>query len=85
MPRTSSKPTHQIQQRRDVPALTSQKPSFLHTLKDGIAFGVGSSIGHRIVGAIMSPSQNQTNKQEEYEQCMKKHDDRSVCQELLRS
>ena len=27
------------------------RPSFLQTIKEGLAFGVGNSIGHRIVGA----------------------------------
>jgi len=33
-----------------VPAVTS-RPSFLQTIKEGFSFGVGSSIGHRIVSA----------------------------------
>jgi len=27
------------------------RPSFLQTIKEGLAFGIGNSIGHRIVGA----------------------------------
>ena len=31
--------------------VNSQRPSFLQTMKEGLALGVGSSIGHRIVSA----------------------------------
>ena len=34
-----------------MPAVNS-RPSFLQAIKEGLAFGVGSSIGHRIVGAV---------------------------------
>ena len=61
----------------------SQKPSFLQTVKEGIALGVGSSIGHRIVAMmtnqIQKPVQNTEKTLEEYEQCMKKYDDIAVC------
>jgi hypothetical protein len=30
----------------------NSRPSFLQTIKEGLAFGVGNSIGHRIVGAV---------------------------------
>ena len=69
-----------------VPVIHSQRPSFFQTIKEGVALGVGSSIGHRIVGAIMTPfqrpSQN-TDKNQEYEKCMKEHDDRALCQKIL--
>lgn len=97
MPRRSSSPP--IQQRkittmpirypehRNLPAIIPQKPSFLQTMKEGVALGVGSSIGHRIVGAIMGPSIVQTidKKQEEYEQCMKDNNDKTGCEHLLKS
>ena len=69
------------------------RPSFLQTIKEGLAFGVGNSIGHRIVGAAsgeptlrvgmtsQKPSQEATST-EEYEQCMKKYDDVAVCKKL---
>lgn len=66
-------------------AVMNPRPSFFQIMKEGLVFGVGSSIGHRIVGAILNPVQNTVNKNEEYEQCMKKHDDRSVCQEILQT
>jgi hypothetical protein len=77
---------------RNLPALIPQKPSFLQTMKEGVALGVGSSIGHRIVGAVMGPpiiqtSQVQTvdTKKEEYEQCMKDTNDKTGCEHILRS
>lgn len=72
----------------------NSRPSFLQTMKEGISFGVGSSIGHRIVSAAFgeptlrvatsqksSPSLD--NKKEEYEQCMTKYDDLAVCKRIL--
>ena len=84
MPRKSSNTKSSIKvMPSNIPSIVTKKPSFLQNLKDGLAFGVGSSIGHRIVGALI-PSYNQdTNKKEEYEQCMKKYDDISVCKEIL--
>ena len=75
--------------KQELPIIHSQKPSFFQTIKEGMALGVGSSIGHRIVGAIMGPSPSHmpsvqnTDKKQEYEQCMKEHDDRAVCQRIL--
>ena len=97
MPRRSSSPP--IQQRkittmpirypehRNLPALIPQKPSFLQTMKEGVALGVGSSIGHRIVGAIMGPSIVQTvdKSKEEYEQCIKDNNDKTGCEYLLKT
>lgn len=57
MPRRSSSPSiHEkkitpMPKMPTVPTVNSQRPSFLQTMKEGISFGVGSSIGHRIVGA----------------------------------
>jgi len=77
---------------RNLPAVIDQKPSFLQTMKEGVALGVGSSIGHRIVGAIMGPPVIQTSqvqtvdtKKEEYEQCMKDTNDKAGCEHILRS
>jgi len=67
------------------PIVHSPTPSLFQTVKEGVAFGVGSSIGHRIVGAFMGPSNVQTKdkRQDEYEQCLKQHDDRAACQQIL--
>lgn len=35
---------------------TPSAPSFGQTIKEGIGFGAGSAIGHRIVGAVLGPS-----------------------------
>ena len=39
-----------------VPTPMIQPPSFGQTIKEGIGFGAGSAIGHRVVGAILGPS-----------------------------
>ena len=75
---------------RNLPVpIVTQKPSFLQTMKEGVALGIGSSLGHRLVGAIMGPATIQNSiidkKKEEYEQCMKDNDDKTGCQHLLRT
>jgi len=68
--------------------ISPQKPSFLQTIKEGIALGVGSSIGHRIVGAVMGPLHVQQSpllekKTLEYDECMEEHDDKAACERFL--
>jgi hypothetical protein len=73
-----------IDSKKNLPAVIVSRPSFLQTMKEGVALGVGSSIGHRIVGSILgtphvvSPSINT-----EYEQCMKEND-KAACEYLLK-
>jgi hypothetical protein len=79
-----------IDHTRNLPApIVPQKPSFLQTMKEGVALGIGSSIGHRLVGGIMGPSVVQKpivdKKQEEYEQCIKDNDDKIGCSHLLKT
>ena len=58
MPRTSNKPasirhpSHRLQS-PPAPTVSIASPSLGETLKHSIAMGVGSSIGHRIVGGIL--------------------------------
>jgi len=97
MPRSSSTSKRnvttmpiRIPEHRNLPALIPEKPSFLQTMKEGVALGVGSSIGHRLVGAIMGPLQTSQvqpvdKKKEEYEQCMKDTNDKTGCEHILRS
>jgi hypothetical protein len=76
-----------IPEQRNLPALIPQKPSFLQTMKEGVALGVGSSLGHRLVAAVMGPTiiQNSyVDKREEYEKCMKDNNDKSGCEHLLK-
>lgn len=71
---------------KNLPAIIPQRPSFLQTIKEGVALGVGSSIGHRIVGAILGTTHTPLNtKNEEYEKCIKDNNDKSGCEYLLRS
>ncbi len=78
-----------IHENRNLPALISQKPSFLQTMKEGVALGVGSSIGHRIVGAILGPAiahnPSVDKIKEEYDQCMKDNNDKSGCEHILKT
>jgi hypothetical protein len=69
---------------RNLPAIIPQRPSFLQTMKEGVALGVGSSLGHRLVGAIMGPTMIQKAEQnkEEYDQCMKDNNDKAGCEHL---
>jgi hypothetical protein len=96
MPRSSSSSKRnvttmpiRIPEHRNLPALIPEKPSFLQTMKEGVALGVGSSIGHRLVGAILGPLQTSqvqpVDKKEEYEQCMKDTNDKTGCEHLLRT
>jgi hypothetical protein len=73
---------------RNLPTLIPQKSSFLQTMKEGVALGVGSSLGHRLVGYVMGPTiiQNPSvDNKEEYEKCMKDNNDKSGCEHLLRT
>ena len=89
-PRTITTMPIRYPEHRNLPVLIPQKPSFLQTMKEGVALGVGSSIGHRIVGAIMGPLQTSQvqivdTKKEEYDQCMKDTNDKSGCEHILRT
>jgi hypothetical protein len=74
---------------RNPSVIHSHNSSFYQTIKQG----VGLSIGHRIVGFFMGPPHSQTihsetviiksRKQEEYEQCMKDHNDKAVCERIV--
>jgi hypothetical protein len=58
----------------------AQKP-LTETVKEGLAFGVGSSIGHRIITGLFTNLLN--SKTTEYEQCMKDHD-KPFCEQYNR-
>jgi len=75
-----------VPEARNLPAIVPQKP-FLQTMKEGMAFGLGSSIGHRIVGSILTPSTHSplNTSNEEYEKCVKENNDKSGCEYLLRN
>jgi hypothetical protein len=90
MQRRTSVNDKKINNNSHLPVIHSQNPSFYQTIKQGAAL----SIGHRIVGYFMGPSESQTvihresviyknRKQEEYEQCLKEHNDRAVCERIL--
>jgi hypothetical protein len=86
MPRRSSSPSL-YEKKITVPTKMpeTQRPSFVQTMKEGLALGVGSSIGHRIVGAVLGSSSPAIHtKNEEYEKCMKDTNDKSGCEYLLK-
>jgi hypothetical protein len=86
MPRRSQSPIT----RKHEPALShmpAQRPSMLQTMKEGLAFGVGNAIAHRmIMGASLQQQQPQQQQQQqmnpEYIQCIKEYNDKSVCETL---
>jgi hypothetical protein len=39
------------------------KPTFGQTVKEGLGLGLGSAIGHRVVGAVLGPPTIQTQVQ----------------------
>ena len=98
MPRRSSPSLHEkkivtmpirIKEQGTPPAIIPQRPSFLQTMKEGVALGIGSSIGHRVVGAFMGPSAPilhptkevvPTLMTKEYEKCMEEFNDKAVCE-----
>jgi len=103
MPRRSSSPSFhekkivtmpiRNKEQRNIPAIIPQRPSFLQTMKEGVALGIGSSIGHRVVGAFMGPSgaiippikeHVPALMNREYEQCMEEYDDKAVCEKYIK-
>lgn len=79
-----------ITNNRNLAVTPVQRPSFLQTMTEGVALGVGTSIGHRIAGALMgltqvhTPVQHTDTKQKDYDQCMKEYyDDKAVCRHYL--
>jgi hypothetical protein len=70
-----------VPQHRNLPALVPEKPSFLQTMKEGLALGVGSSLGHRIVNSFMGPPTIKVETNTEYETCMKEYNDTALCKE----
>jgi len=78
-----------IKDNKNLPAITPQRPSFLQTMKEGVALGIGSSIGHRVVGAFMGPSSPikehvPSLMTREYEKCMEEYDDKAVCEKYIK-
>ena len=71
-------------------------PTFGQTLKEGFAFGTGSAIAHRVVGAIFgpltaaataTPATPRVSEKTPYEQCLAEHydsDPLGFCAHLLK-
>lgn len=88
MPRRSSSPSiHEKKittmpkkvESKNLPAIIPQKPSFLQTMKEGVAFGVGNAIAHKIIGSIPNTIKT-TERPVEYEQCMEEYNDKAACE-----
>jgi hypothetical protein len=73
--------------------LQTHTPSLLQTVKEGVGFGIGSAIGHRIIGGLFGPSSSQSQEPKrrptEYEQCLAEHrdfgDSAAFCSYLLKA
>ncbi len=74
-----------IDHTRNLPALIPQRPSFLQTITEGIALGVGSSLGRKLVDSVTTSVEKQpmTNILKEFEKCMTKYDDKEMCERIL--
>lgn len=107
MPRTkplNKSPISRSKQSRNLPVVhnsmppvtqstDTSRPSFTQTIKEGFAFGVGSSIAHSIfrpaaAPVIAPPLPTESTKPEkalpkEYVQCMKDFDNKEACAYLL--
>jgi hypothetical protein len=76
-----------IDNKKNLPAVIPERPSFLQTMKEGVALGIGSSIGHRMVGAVMGAPAVKIPSAEnnvEYEKCIKESNDKLGCEYLLK-
>jgi len=91
MPRKQNKSIVSAPNKPIVPA-TIERPSFGQVMKEGIAFGVGQSIAHRILGMAISTTNNTTPsvtpvtriETPEYIQCMKESsNDKDFCKQYL--
>ena len=91
VPRQSSTPVPTPMQ---IPTSVST-PTFGQTLKEGFAFGTGSAIAHRVVGAIfgpltaapVAPAPPRVSEKTPYEQCLAEHydsDPMGFCAHLLK-
>ena len=63
-----------------------QTPSFLQIMKEGMAFGAGSAIAHKMIDSIDFSTPTPiigvgVEKSIEYEKCMKEYDDKAVCEQ----
>jgi hypothetical protein len=95
VPRQSSTP---VPPPMPMPVPTSvSTPTFGQTLKEGFAFGTGSAIAHRVVGAIFGPltaapsaapaAAPRVSEKTPYEQCLAEHydsDPLGFCAHLLK-
>lgn len=91
MPRRSQSPINrkyepapQVSQQAHV---SVQRPSMLQTMKEGLAFGVGNAIAHRVIMGSSLQQQKQEPAQQlnlnpEYIQCVKEYNDKAVCEAM---
>ena len=69
----------------------SPRPTMFQTMKEGLAFGVGNAIAHRMIMGNSLHQQKQDQEPEkkeaqfspEYIQCIKEYNDKSVCETLF--
>ena len=84
-----------IDNKKNLPAIIPQSPSFLQTMKEGFGLGIGSALGHRAVDSIFGSVPVATPvaapvatpvaapiSEKEFDKCMQRYDDRDLCKEL---
>jgi len=70
-----------VPEHKNLPAPLPPRPSFFQTIKEGAAFGIGNSLGHRIVNSFMGTPTIKVETPTEYDTCMKEYNDKAFCVE----
>ena len=84
-----------IDNKKNLPAIISQPPSFLQTMKEGFGLGIGSSLGRKVVDSIFGSAPIPAPipapvaapipapvLEKEFDKCMQRYDDSILCKEL---
>ena len=76
-----------IDNKKNLPAIIPQSPSFLQTMKEGFGLGIGSALGRRAVDSIfgsvpVAAPVAAPISEKEFDKCMQRYDDRDLCKEL---
>lgn len=83
----SPQPTQHTSYTHSTPAPVSA-PSFTQTIKDGIGYGIGSSIGHRITNFFLGPPSQQHQSPQPtltpYEKCLLENKDMPMACDTLK-
>lgn len=95
MPRSNSPTKKVVTTVSSVPSTPVTVPSFTQIIKEGFAFGAGSSIARNVIDRIMSPSQTLPPsrvchepciiEKRAYDNCVLAHDSEVFCGDAQRS